>query len=147
MNDWMFKATPHLADIDASNNQIAKISDQIDLLKNSLKIFKVSKNWLAEIPNNFVHLRVLEILKLDENMLTELPFMFNRLTSLRRLNLNNNWIQEISEEICQIPALTQLQIGDNPIMTIPTSILLLENKLKYFEIDWLTYCSPPLIIK
>lgn len=133
-------------DIDLSNNHLKWI--KLESFKNleKLKVFKLDKNELTEIPDELLSKCLLESLSVSHNKLTDVAFLRNQ-TNLFRLDLSFNQIEELPEEIFSaftnlymlylegnritnpwpafqgLPKLYQVLLNDNPLNSLDMDVI------------------------
>ena len=132
-----------LKELVLSNNQITKISSDIQFLE-SLTFLDLSFNQISELPSEFGTLVTLETLYLNNNLITSEGCKLGELFSLKmidlsgnklnklpdvtflasivKLYLNNNQISKISKKISYLPKLKEISLRGNKLKTLPKEI-------------------------
>jgi Leucine rich repeat len=67
-------------------------------------------------------LKTLKVLKLDKNSLKQLPQSMSQLSKLTELSLSSNYLQQFPDWCMQLKSLTHLRLGNNQLHTVPYTI-------------------------
>lgn len=112
--------------IDLSKKGLTKIPDYVFKNKN-LKVLKLFRNEIKEIPSAIGELVQLEKLYLGDNELVHLPPEIGRLKNLKILSVAYNRLEDLPSEIGDMTNLQQLWARNNQLEGLPNSIGKLKN--------------------
>lgn len=100
---------------DASNQGLRLVPSTIAQLAPGTVFLAVDNNVLTRLPDEIVHLRMLETLRAEGNLLSKLPDGIESMTNLRRLYLGSNALTEIPAGLWLSPKLTVLVVAGNSL--------------------------------
>lgn len=120
-----------------SKQKLANIPEEIFQYRN-LKALDLSKNKLTEIPQNLNVFTQLEILNLGKNRLQLCPIVICSMPNLKHLYLNENIITNLPECIQYLSQLETLDIFNTRIESFPETMALLKN-LKMMDARGMLY--------
>jgi Leucine-rich repeat (LRR) protein len=123
-----------LSQIDLSNNELAKIPNNIHLMWN-LKEMKLDHNHLSTLPDNFMKLRGLQRLTLQFNWFGKLPDRFGDLTGLVDLKLQSNNLECLPPTFPNL-LVSNLDLSNNQLVTL--AILPMPEKVE----EWIMVKEP-----
>jgi len=115
--------------LDLSDMGLDYIPEEINELKCSLRVLKLSENNLVELPEFICSFTHLESIDLGYNRLSSLPEEIGNLDSLQMLDVRCNKLNAIPESIGKLTLLNTLDISYNHLTDLPETI----NKLKLLE--------------
>lgn len=130
--------------LDLSNNQLTKISNQLELLAN-----------LTEL--NLSHNRLTQVHKLHFEQLETLDLSHNRITSAKlsklpknviHLNLAHNEITYLPSDFMKLKKLRSLELSENPL-NCTCETLMIRNWIQYQHVwtDKVIICASPQVFK
>ncbi len=99
-----------------------------------IKVLKLWKNKISEIPSEISELECLEEIHLTGNRLSSLPEEFSKFKNLKILNLGHNRFTEIPMVIFKLEKLEELYLFNNKIRSIPSEISNLK-RLKILDLE------------
>lgn len=152
IESYSIKAHHHVArknfmpikSLDLSNNQLTKISHQLELLTNLTEL-NLSHNQLTQVHKlNFDHLEILDL-------------SFNRITSAKlsklpknvvHLNLSHNEITYLPSDFMKLKKLRSLELTENPL-NCSCETLMIRNWITYRHVwsDNIIKCASPQLYK
>jgi Leucine-rich repeat (LRR) protein len=83
---------------------------------------KISRNCLAELPNNLFELKSIFDISIEHNSLQRLPNTIGILRNLCYLSLDYNYLKELPDEICSCSSLRILSLRENFLTQLPANI-------------------------
>lgn len=104
--------------LDAHDNQIESISEEIGILKELYKIH-LSHNKIAKLPNSFFNLDQLKVLLLTSNEIQELPEEFGQLSNIEELQMSENKLITLPESFGNLKKLQKLNLSKNQLERFP----------------------------
>lgn len=130
--------------LDLSNNQLTKLSSQLELLTNLTEL-NLSYNYLTQVQKlNFEHLMKLDLShnRITSGKLKKLP------KNVVHLNLSHNEITYLPVDFMKLKALRYLELAGNPL-NCTCNTLHVRNYLSYNNVwtDKHILCASPSIVK
>ena len=107
------------------------------------RIIRLSSNKLTTLPEEIWDLLFLKALFVDDNHLRCLPQGIGKLYNLKFLDFHSNKIEEIPMQIGTWVSLQKINAKYNNFSVLPASIGKLD-KLQIFDIEWFKYWIPPI---
>lgn len=113
-----------LKKLNVRKNKLTRLPEELARQLPHLITLNASNNELAELPEQIGQLRNLQRLLLENNRLTALPKSFSKLSALEELNLRSNALESLDEDLgAHFPKLKTLLLGDNATLSvIPRSL-------------------------
>lgn len=105
-----------------SGDKLAHLPEGIGMLPN-LEILELDSNNITHVPKGIGMLQKLFDLDLSKNNLTEVPNWITQLKNLKFLDLSNNKITEIPSWIAQLQKLRGLNLSNNNFSEIPGDLI------------------------
>lgn len=130
--------------LDLSNNQLTKISNQLELLVNLTEL-NLSHNQLTQVHKlNFEHLENLDLShnRITSAKLSKLP------KNVVNLNLSHNEITYLPSDFMKLKKLRSLELTENPL-NCSCETLMIRNWITYKHVwsDKIIKCTSPQIFK
>lgn len=107
--------------LDATNNQLTYLPDQISHFSNLQRLILAS-NQLNCLPPCLTQLVSLKVLVLDSNQLTSLPSDIGQLVRLERLSVKNNALIALPVTISQLQKLSLLDVSANSLAELTHAV-------------------------
>ncbi|WP_052823547.1 leucine-rich repeat domain-containing protein [Neotamlana sedimentorum] len=107
-------------------NKIKNIPTEIKCLDQLIELNLID-NELESFPESLTSLKSLQILHLRKNKISSIPKSISNLKLLTHLNLGNNNLVSLPQEIGDLDSLIHLFVKNNEIKRLPSSIKKLEN--------------------
>lgn len=107
-------------EVDASDNNISQLPEDVVAWSQSLKILNLESNKLNTFQSFLCQLTALNTLNLRKNNIRDLPPQFAQFHQLQFLDLRNNKLMYIGDEILNLQSLQTLLLGYNAINSIPS---------------------------
>lgn len=130
--------------LDLSNNQLTKVSNQLELLVNLTEL-NLSHNRLTQVHK--LHFEHLETLDLSHNRITS-----GKLSKLPKnvihLNLSDNAITHVPSDFMKLKKLRSLELSGNPL-NCTCETLMIRNWIQYQHVwtDKVIICASPQMFK
>ncbi|KAL3156631.1 hypothetical protein ABBQ38_000916 [Trebouxia sp. C0009 RCD-2024] len=115
------KVGPAARILDATNNQLTYLPDQISQFSN-LQRFVLASNQLNSLPPCLTQLVCLKVLVLDSNQLINLPSDIGQLVRLERLSVSNNALVSLPITISQLQKLSLLDVSTNNLAELTDAV-------------------------
>ncbi|KAL6054010.1 NADPH:sulfur oxidoreductase [Balamuthia mandrillaris] len=104
---------PLLVELDAHDNLLELVDDDVLGMMANLERLNISKNKLTSLPNHFSFLQNLRELNLANNQLSELPAELGKLSKLLSLNVANNKLKELPQSLRKLHGLKKMIASNN----------------------------------
>ncbi|XP_071716494.1 uncharacterized protein [Rutidosis leptorrhynchoides] len=111
------------------DSKLKSLPDEVLELDRSVRTLDLTRNKLADIPEEISKLINMQRLILAENVIERLPTNVGQLQSLKILNLDQNRVTFLPDELGQLVRLERLSISGNQLTTLPDTIGSLRNLL------------------
>lgn len=107
-----------LADLDAAENELSSVPEQVFTAFPNLKTLSVHTNKLTSLPSvSKVACTAMSSMALENNRITSLPSeTFLQLINLRRLTLQNNKMKKLAPVLFDLVNLTLLDMSENDLV-------------------------------
>ena len=130
--------------LDLSNNQLTKISSQLELLVNLTEL-NLSHNQLTQVHK--LNLRHLETLDLSHNRITSAK-LSKLPKNIVNLNLSHNEITYLPSDFMKLKKLRSLELTENPL-NCSCDTLMIRNWITYQHVwsDKIIKCASPQMFK
>lgn len=122
------------AELNLSKQRLGTLPDEL-LQNRNLKVLRLYKNDLSELPEEIGDMQALEELYIGKNNLKSLPEGLCRLKNLKILSIQYNQLEKLPDSIGKLVNLEQLILNQNRIKRLPESIGDLK-KLEVLKLEW-----------
>ncbi|KAI5642518.1 leucine rich repeat domain-containing protein [Phthorimaea operculella] len=110
-----------LRNLDLSKNKLANIPEDLGKFK-LLKQLKLDSNKLEVFPPSITNLKKLELLNISNNFIVTLPPSFSSLTNLKQVYINNNRLKDFPRQLFGLTNLEVVELSNNKITQIPNGM-------------------------